>query len=291
MSKRGHEKAIFEAFLRVTPEFAGETLKEWSQPQEENEFPDIVCITTSGRRIGVELGEWLNEEEMCNAKGMERIQDSILSVVGKQGDNTTENIYFLCLLPKPKVRVKPADGALFRRELFRYIDAVDRRWPSEHLWHSPQGYRATSQELSSFPILQKYLASIQFIPRRRYEGWPPNGGFVKKTWPSGQDWILFRNRGGSYSEDTMLQPLLELIANKKERYGSIGTGLDSLHLVVYYNSAFIYNSPVETAQFEFKDAFEDAADRARQFIGDDPDPFNRIFLFVAINDGFVVAVV
>jgi hypothetical protein len=88
----------------------------------------------------------------------------------------------------------------------------------------------------------------------------------------------------------MLEPLFELLANKKERYGSIGTGFNSLYLVVYYNSALIYNSPVQTAQ-EFKEAFEDAADRARQFIEDDPDPFNRIFLFVAIDDGLVLTVV
>ena len=89
----------------------------------------------------------------------------------------------------------------------------------------------------------------------------------------------------------MLEPLLELLASKKERYGSVGMGLDSLYLVVYYNIALIYNSPVETGQFKFKDAFVNAADKARQFIGDGPDPFDRIFLFVAIDDGFVLTVV
>ena len=141
---------------------------------------DIVCITTSDRRIGVELVEWLNQEEMCNAKGMERIQDSILSAVGKQPDNTTENIYFICLFPTPKARVKPADEALFRRELFRYIDEIDRRWPSQHSWQGPQGYRATSEEFSSFPVLQKYIVSIQFIPRKRYVGGPQMDGSSKR---------------------------------------------------------------------------------------------------------------
>ena len=68
MSKREHEKAIFEAFLRVMPQFAGETLRDWSQPQDCSEFPDVICTTLSGQRIGVELGEWLNEDEMCKAK-------------------------------------------------------------------------------------------------------------------------------------------------------------------------------------------------------------------------------
>jgi hypothetical protein len=111
---------------------------------------------------------------------------------------------------------------------------------------------------------------------KRYEGWPPNGQFVKNTWQRGQDWILFPNRGGSYSPDIMLQSLFELLAQKTRRYGAIGTGFDSLYLIVYYSSAAIYNTPVETANFEFKDA----AEMARQFIDDDHDPFNHIFLFV-----------
>lgn len=173
MSKREREKAIFEAFLRKMPGFADESLKKWKLPEDENEFPDVKCITTNGREIGVELAEWLNKEQMCDAKGMERIHESILSAVGKQPDNTTENIYFLLLYPKTKVRVKPADVDLLREELFRCIDEVDGRWLSEP--HNPPGYRATSEKLSSFPILQKYVDSILFAPRKRYEGWPPNG--------------------------------------------------------------------------------------------------------------------
>jgi hypothetical protein len=53
--KRDHEKAIFRAFLDLEPEFAGERLAEWEQPEDEREFPDIRAM--SGRRFGVELGE------------------------------------------------------------------------------------------------------------------------------------------------------------------------------------------------------------------------------------------
>lgn len=288
MSKREHEKAIFEAFLRVVPQFAGETLRDWSQPQDCSEFPDVICTTLSGQRIGAELGEWLNEDEMCKAKGMERIQSSILSAIGDQGENNTDNILFLLLRPKPKARVKPGDVVLFREELFRCIQEVDHRWPTEPSWHNPPGYEFTSDKLSVFPMLQKYLVSIHFSPRNRYEGWPPNGGFVKRTWPREQDWIVFSCRGGSFDQNSMLQPLLELVAHKKERYGGCGTGFEALHLIIYYNSALTYNSP---AEFEPYFTFKDAAERLREFIGDDPDPFDGIFLFVAINGGSVLTVI
>jgi hypothetical protein len=180
------------------PQFAGDPLKDWSQPQDCSEFPDVMCTTSSGQIIGVELCEWLNEDEMRNAKSMERIQSSILSAVGDQGDNTTENIFFLWLLPKPKVRVKPADVVSFREELFRCIQEVDSHWLSEPSWHNPPGYEVTSEKLSLFPVLQKYLTSIRFFPRKKYEGWPPNGRFIKKNWPRGEDWIVFPCRGGSF---------------------------------------------------------------------------------------------
>ncbi|MGO8990798.1 MAG: hypothetical protein ACLQGU_13025 [bacterium] len=288
MSKREHEKAIFEAFLRVAPQFAGETLRHWSQPQDSSEFPDVICTASSGQRIGVELGEWLNEDEMFKAKGMERIQSSILSAIGDQGENSSDNILFLWLRPKARARVKPSDVPLFREQLFFFIAETDRRWPSEPSWHNPPGYDVPAEKLSDFAILQKYLVSVHFFPRKRYEGWPPDGRFFKKTWPSGQDWIVFPCRGGSFDQSSMLQPLLEIVAHKKERYGGLGTGFESLYLIVYYNSALIYNSPAELEPFF---TFEDAAGKLREFVGDDPDPFDHIFLFVAIGSGRVFKVV
>ena len=284
MSKREEERALFEAFLQERPRFADEPLKKWNQP--EKEFPDVECITITGRKIGVELCKWLSEKQIRDAKKMERIQESILSAVGNQGDNITKNIFCVLLFPKSNPHLKPNDLDPLREELFRCIEQVDGRWLSEPLWHSPQGYRATSDKFSSFPILQKYLASIWFLPRKRYEGRPPNGRFVEEPWPRGRNWILFPNRGGSYSEDTMLQPLTQQIAGKKKHYSGVGTGFDSLYLIVYYNSlAAIYNTPVETGDFEFKDIPE----RLKQkFIEDGPNPFNQIFLFVAHGLVFTV---
>ncbi len=286
MGKRAHEKAIFEAFLKADPRFAGEEIADWEQPSDENEFPDVICRLTSGRRVGVELGEWLNEAEMQAAKSMERIQASILAAVGEQGENSTENIYLVWLLPKSKARIEPSDVDQFRRQLFQCIQECDQRWPRERFWHSPQGHCVSGDELAAYPAVAKYLHGVQLFPSERYEGWPPNGRTVKRRWPVGHDWITFRARGGSYSEETMLQPLRKLLSQKKERYGAAGLGFDHLSLVVYYNQALLYNSPVETAGFTFDQPLAAAA----QFLGDDPDPFHSIYLFVAVDSGRVLRV-
>ncbi len=46
---------IFGAFLRANPEFAGEVIAKWEQPNDDP--PDVLCTASSGRRIGVELGD------------------------------------------------------------------------------------------------------------------------------------------------------------------------------------------------------------------------------------------
>lgn len=71
----------------------------------------------------------------------------------------------------------------------------------------------------------------------------------------------------------MLQPLKNTLSEKQKHYSSSGTGFDHLSLVVYYNSALIYNSPADDVQM------------AKELVIDDPCPFNSIFLFIAVGDG------
>jgi hypothetical protein len=285
VNKRKHERAIFAAFLRVAPRFCGEDITTWTQPEDEKEFPDVICTSKSGLKVGVELGEWLNEDEMRHAKGKERIESSILAALGDQGDNNTQNIFLVFLSPRQKARIKLSDAEAFRRQLFECIRDHDERWPTKRFWHSPQGHMASGTELTLYPVVAKYLDGVRMFPNKRYQGRPPDGGMVKETWPAGQDWILFPTRGGAYSEQTMLQPLLELLAEKKGHYGP-GSGYDHLSLVVYYNSALLYNSPAETRQF----TFENAAEAARRLLEDDAEPFQSIYLFAAADEGRVFKV-
>src|SRR5262245_28295920 len=78
MSKRENEKAIFRAFLRVAPDFAGEEIADWAQPTDENDFPDIVCKSRTGNCVGIELGEWLNEDQMALVPEQERMRALLL---------------------------------------------------------------------------------------------------------------------------------------------------------------------------------------------------------------------
>jgi hypothetical protein len=275
-SKREREENIFAAFLRVSPDFLGEKVVDWEQPEDEKEFPDVICKTESGRRVGVEIGEWLNQEEFSARIVITRLQRSFLDAIGEQGENQTNNIGVIVLSPAGKKPIKPADIIDFRSQLFSYIKEVDRRWPNEEFWQGRGGYRAPDSELIEYPLLKKYLTEIHFHPSK----W-------EKLRQEGQNWIMVSSLAGWVSEETTHQTLLGLLKGKATHYGRSGTGFDSLSLVIYYDRAVLNLSPAETRYYKFEDHIQDA----RNHITSDMHPFNSIFLFIALDEGRVLRIV
>jgi len=79
-AQKNEERVVFEAFLILEPTFAGEMIASWHVA--ELDPPDILCSTVSGRTIGVELGEWLQPEEMKASKRREAISGQLLNAIG-----------------------------------------------------------------------------------------------------------------------------------------------------------------------------------------------------------------
>lgn len=80
-----NEKLVFESFLTVFPDFAGEPIEEWDvvedwyakraldpPPHPFDKRPDIIARTASGKRIGVELKSWVNRDQIAEARKQER---------------------------------------------------------------------------------------------------------------------------------------------------------------------------------------------------------------------------
>ena len=193
----------------------------------------------------------------------ERRESSVLGAVGEQGPNPTEHIDFVWLSVKPGARVKPADAAALRAQTFALVSECDRRWPTERFWSN--GHQLTGPELDPYPVLAWYLNAVKL--------WP------KGDWPGGIDWILFPSAGGFFDRNTMFAPLKEIIGKKTSRYTAGRTGFDDLSLVVIYNRALIYNSPTEMPSF----TYDDAAAELEQLMKDNLGPFDRVFLFIAVE--------
>ena len=270
-----NEKLIFDSFLKAYPDLASEieewdVVEEWyakraldSPPHPFDKRPDIIALTTSGQRIGVELKSWVNREQITEARKQERIQENILKAIREQPRNQTQSIGHIWLSAK-QVRFEPPDATLFRQQMFALIEQVDKNWSKKPDWE--QEHSDHINDLTGFPILEKYLQGVRFHP-------------------ASQDrfdirWIRFPSPGGAYSPKEMLETLSSSLHDHRndERYKDLKTqvGLDEVYLLVHYDfKAFAYNTPFDAQSFSFKEA----AKFASSVLDGDGGYFDRIFLF------------
>jgi hypothetical protein len=272
-----NEKLTFDSFLKACPDFADEPIVEWDMVEDFygkrdlapptppfDKRPDVICITSSGKKIGVELKSWVNREQITEARKQERIQDNILKAIGEQPLNATQHIGQVWLSAK-QVTFNARDASDFKKQMFELIEKVEHSW-----LHKPQGHQNSwhdVRDLAAFPFLEKYLDSARFHSVRRR--------LVN-------NWILFPNPypSGHYSPKAMRETLKRaLLAHKDdERYKDLKqrVGLDEVYLLVHYDfKAFVYNTPFAAPDFGFREA----ADLASSELGGDGGYFDRIFLF------------
>lgn len=272
-----NEKLIFDSFLKVCTNFAEEPIKEWDVVEDWyvkrlldspappfDKRPDVICITSSGKKIGVELKNWLSREQIAEARKQERIQDNVLKAIG-EAQNDTKHIREVWL-DAEQIRFDAREAPAFREQLLKLIKEVDDRTKeppvSEHLFRD-QG------DFATFPQLEKYLKSACFNPRSSRSVKSRWISFPRSPYPSGH-----------YSPNTMRETLSKaLLAHKNdERYKDLKqrVGLDEVYLLVHYDfKAFAYNTPFDAPSFGFKEA----ADFASKALGGDGGNFDRIFLF------------
>lgn len=260
---RPEEKLVFEAFLGAHPNFAGRpvTTREGADP------PDYLCVDTAGKRIGVELGEWLNERQMRTSIRRERLEDSYLKAIRSKEVPPPSNVGLAWLGPEPDKVLPSQDAVEFRGEVLKFLGEMDAAWPNRTEWHGPQGAHIT--DFSRYPILGKYLNDLHSFSRNQFNTW------------LGYEWICFPSRGGAYTPADAVDALLELIKNKLGKYTGLlqKENLDELYLIVYYNKGLLHNTPFVAPGFGFRQVAEIAA----QAVAQSPGPFTKIFLFNALK--------
>ena len=218
------EQSIFEAFLFANPQFAGELICSWKLTAP-NDPPDVICATESGKTVGVEIAQWAHEREMAAGKGREAAEQNIRDAIGGQHPNTSKNFELVVFFPREKVRLPAADHASFRTALFELIRHVDRSWP-EKLLTSLYGL----SDLAKFPPLGTYLTQVRFAA-----GTSADSPF---------EWIVPVGSMDSFDATTMLTPLLDILEKKADKCQRLKTPCDSLHLLIAYDQAVGYCSPV-----------------------------------------------
>jgi hypothetical protein len=279
------EEPVFKVFIATCGDFAGEKITKWQvldewykttgTPRPKHPFdnrPDVICVTQSDKRVGVELKAWLNEWQIAEAKRQERFEETILKAIGELPRNVHKYIKRIWLRAKPK-RFNNNDSHELRNQLFDLIRRVDENWAAKPDWEKSS--REMIKDLSGSPTLARYIDYVEAFPRRE----PIEPGQLMNEKYHDRRWIGFPNRGGAYSLDEMLVPLKEVLLETKadKRYKDIceHVGLDECYLLVHYDfDAFAYNSPIDVPDYSFRDVVE----FGRRVIAKDGGFFQRIFL-------------
>lgn len=256
------EESVFRAFLNTCPDFAGREL----HCELGADPPDFLGTDTTGRRVGIELGEWLNPQQMAASLARERQKDSVWDVLRSEEEEPPQNIGFIWIGKANDALLREEDASEFRDEAYRCVQDVDSRWRDNADCESPQGYLMT--DFAAFPCLAKYLSSLTFIPRTRM---PTIKGIA---------WFSFRPEGGAYTPGHAVGALLDLLHKKTDKYVSLHKeeNLDELYLVAYYDRALIHNTPFVAPNF----GWDEVAAIAAAEVARNPGAFQKIFLFNAL---------
>jgi hypothetical protein len=265
--KQQREKTIFAFFQQCEPNFAGTTVT----CVPGNDPPDFVCTDINGRRIGIELGEWLNEQQMKSGKEREALEKSFMDAIQSEKTSHPQNIGTVWLGPKAMTPLKPADQDDFRRELYDQVQQVDREWHTNKEVNGPQGYHQT--DFSGYPTLQKYFGVLVFKP------------VCVLAQPSGFPWILFRPHGGAYSSQSAIDALSALMQKKIPKYVGLRQKeqLSELYLIAYFDQGLFYNTPYDTIGI----GFSKIADICRTWLAANRGQFDKVFVFDSTGDGKV----
>jgi hypothetical protein len=120
MGNPAEEKRIFSAFLNDCPLFAGSPVRNWTQPLRDP--PDIKCDLEDGRTIGVELTNWLDEQQIANARHHESKEDPFRRALFEVPNKTQ---HFRLVWMNVKGRLRMGDEAALKDEMTRLMAYLD----------------------------------------------------------------------------------------------------------------------------------------------------------------------
>jgi hypothetical protein len=255
---RDNERAAFEQFVQLVPHFAGHPVS-W-QPGADP--PDVLC-TSGTRRIGVELGEWLDEWQIAHWKTEERETESYSTIMWRAKTIALSQLNEVWMVPLR--RLESDNAAAFDREFFEFIEKLDREWPT-HIDHDdPQGLDI--EDFNGYPTLGRYLAGLECYSTERGA-------------PAGE-WLNMYVHGAAYEPLDAVESLMKTFAKKCRMYQTLRADqlLDDLNLVLYYDQAWLYNTPYEGLNWGFRNV----ATVLRAVAAVEHGQFDRVFLLDAVN--------
>jgi hypothetical protein len=259
------EKLLFETFIATHPEFLD--IKTWTAGPEP---PDITAIDSDARRIGIELTEWLDKQQTTPSIATEENQMRWLSALDSENHAPPRNFKYAQIWFRNGTRFSQREELSFSQEFYRLVAHVDENWEREMV-----GTHKIWNDFSDYPTLGTQVYHVRFEDRAPYT-------------PS--RWVLGTPRGGAYDPRQATAALLQRIEEKrsKRNYARLKSeqGLAEFVLLLHYGIRGIqHNWPFEGVDWKL----EDSVREARTYLVNSPGPFDRVFLYLAFNEGKLFA--
>ena len=261
--KETTECQVFQAFYELELNFAGRPIKDWAKGANP---PDILCHDLEGKRIGVELTEWLKGSQMASEMARRTLYDSYSGIIRSDRETPPRNVENVTVGLKSDALPRESEQGEFRRELFDCIREKDGTWPSTRSLQDRE-----QLEFPNHAILAKYVAWIKYWPC------PPSER------DTGIEWVRFPPRGRFYTPQEMFDELMARFGKKTGKYPTLRReqSLDDLYLIVFYSKGLLWNAPYSGPGWGFRDI----AKAAGQLLSQNPGPFQKIFLFSPAESG------
>lgn len=274
-AKRRGEATNFELFRLASPDFAGRQLVgvQWG-----GDPPDVLCLDANGKRIGVELVQWVNEGQMAKSKARFKVEDSYRLVIRSSDEPPPQNVGLVFIYAK--TLLAPQDASRFRADLYKFVGRLDVDWSNNPEWDDPQGYCFT--DFAGHPCLAQHLEGLDIYARG-----------PRFNPALGTEWITFRAHGGAFTSDWMRDALLANIGKKITKYAKPdsklklqGQQLDEFYLLAYYDEGVLHNTPYGVPGFGFR---EISALVTRE-LASQAHPFDKVFLYSPLEKPSAVRV-
>lgn len=274
---RKDEHNAWTQFLSAVPQFAGETIKNWKPGPDP---PDVLCATTSGKRLGVELTKWVHEDQVRDSKHREKFERHYLTMIQSENRQRPDHIGQVHIQDKSKLAA-PHERTEFVRQLFDFLYAENSKpapsygkepiplgyWSTVRVWDVGQG--ALLSDFAGYPMLQKYLDHIWIFPRSHYQQFHPS-----------EPWVCFDDRGGAYSHDWLVRALATNVTKKIIKYSANDLralhNLEEFDLLCYYSDeTLVHNTPYDQSD----SAILSISKQIRGLLPTYPPVFDRVYLF------------
>jgi hypothetical protein len=262
------ERAILSDLESSFPSFMGRPLL-WDEVSNRQDPPDFIS-SNSDCKIGLELREWLDGDQMGSAKAIASQREQIQRILSQDWEKGYQPKNFRGAFPTPSAseRISRDDEAGLRNDFFACAVEVDRGWADDFDHMGNSYYRS---DFSGFPLLGKYLSYIHYV-----------GGE-----PHGLNWIGEQGTGSAFDPAIPGKTLIQALDSKLSDYSNPlkqshlkAHGLNELNLLVHGGfNIYAYNTP------SGHDSLEEISRRGAHYYAahEHRNIFDRVWFFHSLD--------